>query len=466
MQKSGRNFVTSKCYGSYGWKEFNQNRENILNEFDRVKALTERRPVKTAHGVAVEAFIRDWLALYLPKKYAVTSGYVIPDVYDFNYQLYHYDVIIYNQIESPILWVESNLDDSDSGKSRAIPAKYVVSIYEIKSRLDKKNAIDSITKLKEINSFAAHLPRTFSSGSIFIELKKNDISKRDILSELFAGNEIPGYWGGVILRCEIDPSITGLLAFVNAEGTDDGYSPDIDLAKPIDELHIYLQEDGSLTIEEAGAGAKLVATGPHTWSVSKEFGLHYRKGSKVLILSWSHSKFAEFAMQVVSCLEGIPYNSENRLKYGQVFDFVKKKEAENQSELPIKGLPHLSVVPRRFENSGDFIEAEIIEDLIDVKVKYEIENIGDTTAVVSDNGFKTSAEIGPGERKYRIITSKISRGPNKDTSIQEFINMLEQEEKTLQITLKLVYRPQNKKIFFKKFVSHRFGKTKVRLIEG
>ncbi len=80
--------MTSKCYGSYGWKEFNQNKENILNEFDRVKALIDRRPVKTAHGVAVEAFIRNWLAEYLPKKYSVTSGYVIPDVFDFNYKLY------------------------------------------------------------------------------------------------------------------------------------------------------------------------------------------------------------------------------------------------------------------------------------------------------------------------------------------------------------------------------------------
>lgn len=233
--------VNSKGYGSYGWKEFNQNKEDILNEFDRIKALTGRRPVKTAHGVAVEAFIRKWLSQYLPKKYAITSGYVIPDVYDdLNYQLYHYDVIIYNQIESPILWVESNLDDSDSGKSRAIPAKYVEAIYEIKSTLDKQNAIESITKLKKLNFFTAHLPRNFSSGSIFIDLKKNDVSKKDILAELFTGNEIPGYWGGVILRCEIDPSITGLFKFATGEGGDDGYYPDyypdINLAKPIDEL--------------------------------------------------------------------------------------------------------------------------------------------------------------------------------------------------------------------------------------
>ena len=328
MPKKGDS-VNSKGYGSYGWKEFNQNKEDILNEFNRIKALTERRPVRTAHGVAVEAFIRNWLSQYLPKKYAITSGYIIPDVYDdLNYRLYHYDVIIYNQIESPILWVESNLDDSDSGKSMAIPAKYVEAIYEIKSSLDKQNAIDSIAKLKELNFFAAHFPHNFSSGLIFIELKKNDVSKKDILKELFAENGIPGYWGGVVLRCEIDPSMTGLFVFAVGDGGEDGYSPDIDLAKPIDELRIYLQEEGSLMIEEIGGGAQLVCTGPHMWSVIKEFGPFYRKGSKALILSWSRSKFTEFAIQVISCLEGRPYNSENRPKYGQVFDTVEKKEVE------------------------------------------------------------------------------------------------------------------------------------------
>lgn len=458
--------MTDQCYGSYGWKEFNQNRENILNEFDRVKTLTERRPVKTAHGVAAEAYIRDWLAEYLPKKYGVTSGYVIPDLFDFDYKLYHYDVIIYNKLDSPILWIESNLDDSDSGKSRAIPAKYIVAIYEIKSTFDQRNVEDSITKLKEINSFAVHLPHNFSSGSIFIELKKRDVSTRNILSELFKGNEIHGYWGGVILRCEIDPSMTGLFAFGAGEGGDDGYHPDIDLAKPIDELKIFLLEDGNLSIEETGGGAKLVCTKPHSWSVTKEFGPHYRKGSKVLMLSWSHSKFAEFAIQVVSCLEGIPYNSEKRPKYGQVFDYIDRKEAENQSELRTKGLPHLSVSPSRFKDSGDFFEAEIIENFIDMKVKYEIENIGDATAVVSDDGFKTSLEIKPGEKTHCIKTSRISKGPNNDDPLQEFFNVLENQEELLQITLKLVYRPiNNKNQFYQKVVTHRFGKNKVRTIE-
>ncbi len=184
------------------------------------------------------------------------------------------------------------------------------------------------------------------------------------------------------------------------------------------------------------------------------------------MLSWSHSKFSEFAIQIVSCLESIPYNSEMRPSYGMVFDSVEKKEAENQSESIQKGLPHLSVSPVRFDNSSGFIEAKIIEDFIETKFKYEIENKGDVTAVVSEDGFKTSVEIEPGEKKHHIITSKISRGPNNDAPLHEFIDMLEKNEEHAKITLKLVYRPQNNKnLFVKKTVTHMFGKNKVRLIE-
>ena len=458
--------TNNNCYGSFGWKEFNQNRENILNEFDRIKALIERRPIKTAHGVAVEAYIRNWLAEFLPKKYAVTSGYVIPDVYDFDYKLYHYDVIIYNQIESPILWVEGNLDESDSGKYRAIPAKYVVAIYEVKSTLDKKNAIDSINKLNEIRSFADHLPHHFSSGSIFIELKRSDISKKDILPELFKGNEINGYWGGVILRCEIDPSMTGLFAFGVCEGNEEGQIPDVDLAKPIDELNIFLQEDGNLTLAESGGGATLVCTAPHTWSVIKEYGTHYSVGAKLLMLNWSHSKFSEFAIQLIGCMEGIPYDKENRPKYGQVFDSVIKKPAEMQGESPIEGLPFLIITPSRFEDSGDFIQANIVDDFIDAKFKYEIKNIGDETAIVSTDGFNTTIEVDPGKKRYHIVSSKIGRSENNDSKIEDFFILLENEKFNPIIKLKLVYRPQNdKNQFFQVLTAHEFTKKQVKLIE-
>lgn len=454
-----------KCYGSFGWKEFNQNRANILNEFDRIKSLTERRPVHTAHGVAVESFIRNWLAEFLPKKYAVTSGYVIPDVYEFDYKLYHYDVIIYDQIESPILWIEGNLDESDTGKFRAIPAKYVVAIYEVKSSLDKKNAIDSINKLNEINSFSDHLPHNFSSGSIFIELRQSNISKKDILPELFKGITIPGYWGGVILRCEIDPSMTGLIAFGIHEGKEEGQVPDVDLAKPIDELNIFLQEDGNLTLAECGGGASLVCTSPHTWSVTKEYGAHYSSGQQLLMLTWSHSKFSEFAIQLISCTEGIPYDSKKRPKYGQVFDQVDKKDAVLQSESPQGGLPFLTIKPSQFGKNDGYIQASIVDNLIVAKFKFEIKNTGDKTAIVSLDRFNTTIEVSPGEKCYHEISSKIDRAEKNNSKLEDFFVVLENEKFNPTIRLKVVYRPKDdKNQFFQIPVAYQFTKKHVKLI--
>jgi hypothetical protein len=123
-----------QCFGQPGWKEFHRNRKNILAEFDKIREQIENRPVKTAHGVGVEAYLRKWLAEFLPKKYSVTSGYIIPTLYnDAGVTLYHYDIIIYNVLEAPVLWTEGNEDNSEQGKYRAIPAEHVVAVYEVKA---------------------------------------------------------------------------------------------------------------------------------------------------------------------------------------------------------------------------------------------------------------------------------------------------------------------------------------------
>ncbi|WP_027355112.1 DUF6602 domain-containing protein [Desulfosarcina sp. BuS5] len=67
------------CYGQHGWKEFHRNRKDILSEFDKILEQTQNRPIQVAHGQGVEAYLRKWLTEFLPKKYGVTSGYIIPN---------------------------------------------------------------------------------------------------------------------------------------------------------------------------------------------------------------------------------------------------------------------------------------------------------------------------------------------------------------------------------------------------
>src|SRR5687768_6707891 len=127
------NQKNDNLYGYFGWREFSETRQELLDEFDRSKGFNQSRPIKTEHGKAGEAVIRNWLSDLLPQRFGVTSGYVIPDVITQDYTLYHYDVIIYDKLNSPVLWIDSDLDTSEQGKKRAIPAKHIYSIFEVKA---------------------------------------------------------------------------------------------------------------------------------------------------------------------------------------------------------------------------------------------------------------------------------------------------------------------------------------------
>lgn len=108
-------------YGNLGWQEFLNNRTDLIQEYERALSKNQNRPVRTSHGNAGEAAVRTFLEGFLPQKYGVTSGYIIPDIICQEYVLYHYDIIIYDKFNSPILWVESNYDDSEQGKKGQYP---------------------------------------------------------------------------------------------------------------------------------------------------------------------------------------------------------------------------------------------------------------------------------------------------------------------------------------------------------
>lgn len=140
---------------------------------------------------------------------------------------------------------------------------------------------------------------------------------------------------------------------------------------------------------------------------------------------------------------------------------------ENQSESPTIGLPHLFVTPSRFEGSGHFVKAEIEGDHINTKVKYEVKNVGEVTAVITEDGFNPVVEIEPGGKKYYTNTLKIGRGQDNDSPLQEFIEMLETKEAPLRLTLSLMYRPKNNvDKLFRIFTTHEFGKNRVKLIDN
>ncbi len=140
---------------------------------------------------------------------------------------------------------------------------------------------------------------------------------------------------------------------------------------------------------------------------------------------------------------------------------------ELQSKSCTKGFPHLSVTPSRFQESGNFIKAEIAGENIIIKVKYEVNNIGDMPALITEDGFTSIIEIAAGGKKNYFYTLEITRGTNNKRPLQEFINMLEMEKETLLITLYLLYRPKNESNkLYKVVTTYKFSKSSVKLIKN
>jgi len=428
----------NNCYGQHGWKEFHRNRKNILDEFDKILEQTANRPIQVAHGQGVEAYLRKWLSEFLPKKYGVTSGYIIPNLYDDSEKIYHYDIIIYNRLDAPVLWTEGNEDNSEQGKYRAIPAKHVVAVYEVKSRLTKPNVSESLDKLSQTKDFSDQLNPLYSCGVIFIELKESDNNRESIIKELIKGKDVFGFSGGMVLRYEGDNTCTALINIFDVahkeEDKNKHYKP---LAKPIDDLNIYMTEDGSLQLAEQGGGAKFVATSENNWSVSKQYGVIFNKGNKSVHLSWSRSNFSDFCIDLLSALEGLPYNDKKRPSFGQIFDSIERKKAPTQSATPEKGKPFLDL--KLYEGGEHGGKLKIDSDSLEPTITFliSVENKGDVTAIISDDTFKSSCDLEPGKTAIKPVSLKaIIKDNDKHNSIMDIL-----KEGPFEIPYRLVYYP-------------------------
>jgi hypothetical protein len=200
-------------FPSQGWQQIHTARKEMLSAFDAAKEKGKKHEVEVYHGKVAEAEFRSWLSSFLPRRYAVSSGYIVSQGLDDTNKTPHFDVIIYDALESPVLWVEDNPDLSSAGKSLAIPCEHVKAVLEIKSRFSNKTATDGINHLGELAAlmsgidapqerYKLYLPLKFFCGMVFFELLKKDARSRKALNEMVQGISLRGFAGGMILRGE------------------------------------------------------------------------------------------------------------------------------------------------------------------------------------------------------------------------------------------------------------------------
>lgn len=217
--------------GSHAWKQIHANKLELLYQYDLSKIYSKGRIVESTHGQVAEALFRKWLQNFLPSKYGVTSGYIISQHHSFDNieKLNHFDVIIYDRINSPILWIEENKDQSAQGTNKAIPVEYVQGVIEVKANLTKYSSTSAVEKLnqlipylsneKDLNKINGKLPKNFFCTTVFFELTKSNDNKKNILDNMIPDLKLGRYfYGGIILRSEIlENSIAGNILLLSSD---------------------------------------------------------------------------------------------------------------------------------------------------------------------------------------------------------------------------------------------------------
>jgi hypothetical protein len=266
---------------SVAWQQFLTARRELLAQYDQALIHARAQAVSTHHGVVAEAAVRNWLERFLPKRYGVTSGF-IKSQDPKSAMTSHFDVIIYEQLESPVLWTELNKDKSEGGLTRVIPAEHVRAIIEVKSALSRRTLRAASDKLRQLdplfsglNTLGEHYPQFMPVNTVlsmlFFELRSEDAADQEVLN-LVRDLEFPRvFYGPVILRGEgIHPDYTAIFQKLRSD-------------EPVNEIWT---ERGLLH--------------GYAHSSSKELS-----GAHILAsLMWADVRFSDFAFDLLALLNG------------------------------------------------------------------------------------------------------------------------------------------------------------------
>jgi hypothetical protein len=282
---------------SQGWQQVLTARSELLDAYDRARTKARAHETETYHGRAAEAELRRWLSEFLPKRYGITSGYIISPGVASDERAPHFDVVIYDQLESPVLWIEDHSDVSHQGRSRAIPVEYVQCVLEVKASFSADTVRDAVNHLRDLTPlmlgqdapderYKMHLPPQFSCGLVFFELRTKHARSEAALRAVADAGTLRGFYGGTILRAEGHTKpLTGKLRL---------YISDTPVESSV-------QRGGPPLTEFALSRTTPTAEGQHL-------------GVDVF---WSEMAFSEFAFDLIALMKGIYRINRVSSWYGQ-----------------------------------------------------------------------------------------------------------------------------------------------------
>jgi hypothetical protein len=150
----------------------------------------------------------------------VCKGYIITNNLDYSGPLEEWDIIIYDALESPILFTRDT--------KKAIPIEYVRGVIEVKSTLNNKSAKKAEQKLMKLHKFIGEnksqdyrnfLTQPFITSMIFFEIGvlnlKQYRTSLDSISKIYQqDNKLP-FMGALVLKSSKNPDHSGYLkAFI------------------------------------------------------------------------------------------------------------------------------------------------------------------------------------------------------------------------------------------------------------
>lgn len=296
--------------GTQGWKQFLAAKGKMSEAFNIAKEQSNSHKVPTSRGAIAELEFRKWLSEFLPKRYGVTSGYIVSQGRSDKVKLPHFDVIIYNKLDSPVLWIEGESNIQDRKNTQAIPVEYVHGVFEVKSSLTSESAKEAIKHLLELkpllekidatdNPYKRYLPLNFTCGVVFFELLKKHEYSKSAINNLIPSDNIRGYHGGIILRGEgLDKNKAGQFKYTKLAGG----GANIKKGKS-SLLHPIINSDKSFEFNE------------ETFRIN---------------LSWMDFNFAMFAFNLIHQLQGTFVDGEVHSYYGLSFISVSDDTFEDK----------------------------------------------------------------------------------------------------------------------------------------